>query len=69
MEVVVRIMRRYIHFPIPAPIARFIDNPLRRKLQPPSKVIDWMDIRSGMCILEVGCGPGTLPLKLQEGPD
>ncbi len=41
VEVVIRIIRRFIHFPIPAFIARFIDNPIRRRIQPPTKVVDW----------------------------
>lgn len=63
VEVVVRIIRRFIHFPIPAFIARFIDNPIRRRIQPPAKVIDWIGIQDGMCILEIGPGPGTFTIE------
>jgi ubiquinone/menaquinone biosynthesis C-methylase UbiE len=63
VEVVIRIIRRYIHFPIPAFIARFIDNPIRRRIQPPAKVVDWIGIRDGMYILEIGPGPGTFTIE------
>ncbi|WP_053001245.1 class I SAM-dependent methyltransferase [Kosmotoga pacifica] len=63
VEVVIRIIRRFIHFPIPAFIARFIDNPVRRRIQPPAKVVDWISIQDGMCILEIGPGPGTFTIE------
>ncbi|RLF23485.1 MAG: dimethylmenaquinone methyltransferase [Thermoprotei archaeon] len=63
VQVVMRLIRRYRHFPIPAFIARYIDNPVRRRIQPPSKVINWMNIRDEMYVLEVGCGPGTFTLE------
>lgn len=63
VEVVVRIIRRFIHFPIPAFIARFIDNPIRRRIQTPAKVVDWIGIQDGMCILEIGPGPGTFTIE------
>jgi len=66
VEVVVRIMRRFIRFPIPASIARFIDNPLRRRIQPPAKVVNWMDIREGMHVLEIGPGPGTFTVEASK---
>lgn len=63
VEVVVRIIRRYIHFPIPAFAARLIDNPLRRLIQPPAKVVDWVGIQNSMCVLEIGPGPGTFTIE------
>jgi len=61
--VFVRIIRRFIHFPIPAFVVRFIDNPIRRRIQPPTKVVDWVGIRDGMYVLEVGPGPGTFTIE------
>jgi len=61
--VLVRIIRRFIHFPIPAFLARLIDNPIRRRIQPPMKVVDWIDIREDMYVLEVGPGPGTFTIE------
>lgn len=63
VEVVIRIIRQYIHFPIPAFIALFIDNPIRRRIQPPAKVVDWIGIQEGICVLEIGPGPGTFTIK------
>lgn len=57
--VVLRVVRYYIHFPAPLFAVKFLDNPVRRLIQSPRKVIEWADIREGMCVLEVGPGPGT----------
>jgi len=67
VEVVVRIIRRFVHFPIPASIARVVDNPVRRRIQPPAKVVDWMDIENGMHVLEIGPGPGTFTIEASKG--
>jgi len=66
VEVVVRIIRRFVHFPIPASIARFVDNPVRRRIQPPAKVVDWMNIENGMHVLEIGPGPGTFTIEASK---
>jgi len=66
IEVVVRIIRRFIHFPIPGFIAGFIDNPVRRRIQPPAKVVDWMGIKDGMHVLEIGPGPGTFTIEASK---
>jgi len=63
VEVVIRIIRRFVHFPIPAFIARVIDNPVRRKIQSPAKVVDWIGVRDGMYVLEVGPGSGTFTIE------
>ena len=61
--VVIRIVRRFIHFPIPAFAAQVIDNPLRRRIQPPSQVVDWIGIQHNMYVLEIGPGPGTFTME------
>jgi len=61
--VVERIIKHFVHFPIPAFAARFIDNPIRRRLQPPKKVVNWIGIKEGMCVLEIGPGPGTFTIE------
>jgi arsenite methyltransferase len=63
MQLFVRLFRNLIHFPIPAFAVPLINNPLRRKLQPPDEVVDWIDIHEGMTILEIGPGPGTFTLE------
>jgi len=66
IEVVVRIIRRFIHFPIPGFIAGFIDNPVRRRIQPPAKVVDWTGMKDGMHVLEIGPGPGTFTIEASK---
>ncbi|MGB3703217.1 MAG: methyltransferase domain-containing protein [Anaerolineales bacterium] len=63
VEVVLRIVRRFYQFPIPAFVARLIDNPIRRRIQPPEKIVEWMGVEQGMAILEIGPGPGTFTLE------
>jgi SAM-dependent methyltransferase len=63
IEIVVRVIRRFIHFPLPASITLYLDNPLRRRMQPPAQVIDWVGIQNGMCVLEIGPGVGTFTFE------
>jgi len=58
-QVVMRIVRKLVHFPAPAFIGRGLDSNFRRKLQPPDKLIQRSGIRKGMHVLEVGCGSGA----------
>lgn len=57
-QILIRIIRKLIHFPAPAFIGRFLDSDYRRRLQPPEKVIQGSGIKSGQQVLEVGCGSG-----------
>lgn len=61
--VIIRVARYFMHFPTPAFAISLINNPLRRRLQPPAKVIQWMDISPGMTILEIGPGTGTFTFE------
>ena len=56
---IVRLVRKLSHFPAPSFIGRFLDSELRRKVQPPHKLIQRSGIKEGMQILEVGCGSGA----------
>ena len=58
-QVVMRIVRKLVHFPAPAFIGRGLDSNYRRKLQPPDKIIQRSGIRKGTRVLEVGCGSGA----------
>ncbi len=58
VHTVIRLVRHFIHFPSPPFVPYLINNPIRRKLSPPRRVIDYMDIHEGMTILEVGPGTG-----------
>ena len=63
ISLVVRIVRRFYQFPIPSLIAPLIYNPLRRRIQPPAKIVDWMNLNQGMTVLEIGPGPGTFTFE------
>jgi len=67
VEVVLRIVRRYYQFPVPAFVVRLIDNPLRRRIQPPEKIVEWMVVKPGMFLLEVGPGTGTFTFAAAKG--
>ncbi len=54
----VRIIRRFYKFPIPEFLANAIDNPLRRRFQPPDETALRHGIAPGMTVLEVGPGNG-----------
>jgi len=60
----VRIVRYFWKFPAPFFILRFIDNPVRRRLQPPKLLADRMDLRPDMTVLEVGPGEGSYTLEV-----
>ncbi len=71
VQVAVRLVRRYLHFPVPAFVAARLNNPIRRALQPPEQVVEASGIRPGMTVLELGPGPGTFTLEAARrvGPD
>ncbi len=58
-QVLIRIIRKLWHFPAPAFIGRFLDSDLRRWMQPPDKLIERSGIKSGMVVMELGCGSGS----------
>ena len=58
--VLLRIIRRYHKFPVPAFMTRLIDNPIRRKLiQKPETVAKRMKLKPGMTVIEIGPGKGN----------
>lgn len=59
LHTMVRIVRYFFKFPIPQFLANAIDNPLRRKFQPPYETAIRHGIEPGMRVLEVGPGNGT----------
>lgn len=60
---VVRVVRRFVKFPTPAFLVGFMDNPVRRWIQPPAKVVGWMGIEEGMQVLELGPGSGVFTVE------
>jgi ubiquinone/menaquinone biosynthesis C-methylase UbiE len=61
LHTIVRIIRN--KFPMPEFLASLIDNPLRRKIQPPSEMPVRHGIRPGMTVLEVGPGNGRYTVE------
>lgn len=59
LHTIVRIVRHFHKFPIPEFMVALIDNPLRRKLQPPYETAVRQGLEPGMMVLEVGPGSGT----------
>jgi len=57
--VIIRIGRKFIHFPAPSFTGRFLDSNYRRLLQPPYKIIQASNIKNGIKALEIGCGSGA----------
>ena len=44
--------------------------PVRKLIEPPKKILSWMDVKPGMNVADIGCGPGylTIPLAEMVGP-
>lgn len=58
LHTLVRIIRYFYKFPMPEFMANFIDNPLRRRIQPPDATAIRHGIEPGMTVLDVGPGNG-----------
>jgi hypothetical protein len=58
LHTVLRIVRYFHKFPMPEFLANAIDNPLRRRIQPPIEMPLRHGIEPGMTVLEVGPGNG-----------
>ncbi len=59
LHTIVRIVRKIYKFPMPEFAAKIIDNPLRRRIQPPAAMPIRHGIKEGMKVMEVGPGNGT----------
>jgi ubiquinone/menaquinone biosynthesis C-methylase UbiE len=59
----VRIVRHFYKFPMPEFLANLIDNPIRRKIQPPGEMPLRHKIEAGMTVLEVGPGNGRYTVE------
>jgi len=62
LHLIVRIVRAFYKFPMPQAAANLIDNPLRRRFQPPGEMAERHGLAPGMTVLEVGPGNGTYTL-------
>ena len=66
LHTAIRIVRHFHKFPIPQFLANAIDNPFRRRIQPPVETAVRHGIRPGMTVLDVGPGNGTYTLGAAE---
>lgn len=73
LHTVVRIIRYFYKFPMPQFLANLIDNPFRRRIQPPNEMPIRHGITPGMTVLEVGPGNGRYTISRsrndQEKPE
>jgi ubiquinone/menaquinone biosynthesis C-methylase UbiE len=63
LHTLLRIVRYFHKFPMPEFLASAIDNPLRRRIQPPSDMPLRHGIEPGMTVLEVGPGNGRYTVE------
>jgi ubiquinone/menaquinone biosynthesis C-methylase UbiE len=70
LHTLIRLIRYFYKFPMPEFLANLIDNPLRRRIQPPDAMPLRHGIEPGMTVLEVGPGNGryTLATARRVGP-
>ncbi len=50
----------------PASRAFLLDNPIRRMVQPPSELVDKLDIKPDYVVVDYGCGPGYYTLEIAK---
>lgn len=66
-QIILRIIRRYYKFPIPAIMTRLIDNPIRRRfIQRPKVIAERMQLKPGMVVVEIGPGKGSYTKAVAE---
>ena len=66
IHTVIRVVRHFYKFPMPQFLANLIDNPLRRRIQPPDTTPIRHGVEPGMLVLEVGPGNGRYTLSTAE---
>ena len=64
LHTAIRIIRHFHKFPMPEFLANLIDNPLRRRIQPPGEMPVRHGVGPGMTVLEVGPGNGRYSLEI-----
>jgi len=71
IHTLIRIIRYFYKFPMPQFLANAIDNPLRRKIQPPKETALRHGLDKGMHVLEVGPGNGRYTVEAVKvvGPE
>lgn len=61
LHTAVRIVRHFVKFPVPEALADLIDNPLRRRLQPPGLLAERHGVRPGMTVLDIDRATAATP--------
>jgi SAM-dependent methyltransferase len=54
-----KLIKKMFRFPAPAFIGRLLDSGYRRRVQPPSQLIERSGVKKGMQVLDLGCGSGA----------
>lgn len=69
--IIIRVIKKFYPFPMPAFLGIFIDSRWRKLFQPPKKIIMRSGIKNGMSVMDLGCGVGTYTLDAARavGPD
>ena len=52
--------------PYPASLSFLLNNPIRRWLQPPSELLDKLEIKSTDVVIDFGCGPGYYTFEIAK---
>jgi ubiquinone/menaquinone biosynthesis C-methylase UbiE len=66
LHTLVRIIRHFYKFPMPEFAANIIDNPFRRRIQPPNETPARHGVEPGMKVLEIGPGNGTYTVAFAQ---
>ncbi len=66
LHTAIRVVRHFYKFPMPQFLVNLIDNPLRRRIQPPETTPIRHGVEPGMLVLEVGPGNGRYTLSTAE---
>jgi ubiquinone/menaquinone biosynthesis C-methylase UbiE len=65
--VCVRSIRYFWKFPMPSAMGNVIAaGPYRNRVQPPSMIVDAIDAKPGMTVVEVGCGSGLYTVAVAK---
>ncbi|HQN43800.1 MAG TPA: class I SAM-dependent methyltransferase [Anaerolineaceae bacterium] len=63
LHTTIRLIRHFHKFPMPQALANLIDNPMRRRVQPPVEMPQRHGLQPGMRVLEVGPGNGRYSVE------
>ena len=61
-----RIIRHYRKFPMPAILGSAMNAPHRKYVQPPSMIINGLELKPGMIVMELGSGTGFFTIEVAQ---